>query len=124
MFRGTFILRLGLAIVFAYFAFSQFTDPLIFTSYLPRSLQGANAVTLVYVNAVFDAVLAILILFSVLPRIAPAIAAAHLIGIMGLNDVAVRDFGLAMACLALVFIHEEHIPLRQRLVLNRFFGGR
>jgi hypothetical protein len=125
--RGSFVLRLGLAIVFIAFALMQVIDPVFFTSYLPRGLQGENALMLIYLNAALDFVLAVFILFSILPRIAPALAAAHLFGIaftLGFNDIetAVRDFGLGMACLSLVFIHEEHIPWRQRRVLRRFFG--
>lgn len=125
MVHGSTILRIGLAAVFFAFAIMQVMDPVSFSGYLPAALQGISGVTYVYLNAALDAFLGITILFSLLGRIAPLIGAVHLFAIaafMGWNDVAVRDFGLAMACLALVFIHEEHIPNRMRNVMNRLFN--
>jgi hypothetical protein len=121
---GTSILRVGLGLVFGYFAVMQFLDPQSWASYVPMAFQ-ANAVALVYANAVLDAILAITIGLAIFPRIAPAVGCVHLLGIavaMGFNDVAVRDFGLAMACLALVFIREEHISSYQRNIMSRIFN--
>ncbi len=126
MVHGTIILRIGLAAVFAFFCVTQLLDPQPYTGYLPLSLQRmANPTFFIYANAVLDGLLAIAIGFSILTRVAPLIGFVHLLSIavsMGLNDVAVRDFGLALACLSLVFIHEEHIPWAQKQVLSRFFG--
>jgi hypothetical protein len=124
MFRGSGILRLGLALVFSAFAVMQVLDPTVWLSSVPPVLGSDN--TFVYALAIINAVLAVCILFSILPRIAPAIAAVFLCSTLffaGINTVTIRDAGLALASLSLVFIHEEHIPLRQRLVLKRFFGG-
>jgi len=125
MVRGSTILRIGLGLVFAYFSAMQFINPVVWTSFLPRALQGANAMLLVYLNASLDGVLALTIGFGVFPKVAPFIGFLHLLGIaitMGLNDVAVRDFGLSMACLSLVFIQEEHLTGRQRRIMARIFG--
>lgn len=123
--RGSFILRIGLGIVFVYFSIMQFRDPTLWIRYLPLALQGKNALLLVYLNAGLDAILAFTITLSFLPRLMPLIATVHLVSIAaitGINDVSVRDFGLAMACLSLVLIHEEHIPWRQRKVMQHLFG--
>jgi uncharacterized membrane protein YphA (DoxX/SURF4 family) len=123
--HGTTVLRVGLALVFAYFSVMQFIDPEIFTSYLPDFLQGSGASLYLYLNATLDGLLALCFAFGVFPKLAPLVGAIHLLIIaltMGFNDVAVRDFGLAMACLSLVFIHEEHLSGKQRVLLKRLFG--
>lgn len=124
MVHGTTILRIGLGIVFAYFCVMQFIDPVLWTSYLPLALQGSNGVLLVYLNASLDGILAVTIGFGLFPKIAPFIGFLHLMviaGFLGFNDVAVRDFGLSIACLSLVFIHEEHLSGRQRRIMERIF---
>jgi hypothetical protein len=125
MIHGSTILRVGLAFVFGCFAVFQVLSPLVYATYLPHSMQGAASTNYVYLNAAFDAFLCLTILFSFLPRIAPLLGAAHLLSIsfvMGWNDVAVRDAGLAVACLSLIFIHEEHIPTVARRVMSKLFN--
>ena len=125
MLHGSWILRWGLGIVFAAFCIMQIRDPVLFTTFLPASLHGPNAILLVRANSVLDGLLAITIGLGIFPKLAPLVGAAHVLSIaitMGFNDVSVRDFGLAMACLSLVFIHEAHLDGKQRAVLDRFFG--
>jgi hypothetical protein len=122
---GTSVLRIGFAIVFGYFSVMQFIDPASWIGYLPAFLQGPNALMLIYANALLDLVLAITIGLAIFPRIAPLVGTIHLLGIavtMGFNEIAVRDFGLAMACLALVFIREEHISSYQRRIVGKLFN--
>jgi hypothetical protein len=127
MFRGSVILRVGLAIVFGYFSIAQLLDPVLYAAYVPFFMQSTSTV---YLNAVLDAILAVTILLSVFPRVMPFIGAARL-GLValtlfqaGIYDIAIRDFGIAMACLALAFIHEEHIGSRERNLLTRLLPGR
>ena len=125
MVHGSSILRFGLGVVFLSFAVLQVLDPVGFSTYLPSVLQTSQATTYIYLNAAIDAFLGITILFDLLSRIAPLLGSVHLLAIavsIGFNDVGVRDFGLSMACLALVFIHEEHIPTRMRNIMGRLFN--
>ncbi len=127
MVSGTWILRVGLAIVFAGFCILQIQDPNLFKDSLPSAIQGSNASVFVLANAILDGLLALSIGFGIFPKIAPFIGALHLFIIAfaaGMHPDALRDFALAMACLSLVFIHEEHLDGRERAVLARFFGAK
>ena len=52
MFQGSYLIRIGLAFVFAFFCIAQLMDPAFYASYLPLFIQQyGSATTLVYANA-------------------------------------------------------------------------
>ena len=105
---GPIILRISLSLVFLWFGLTGVfnTDYLIgyvpdFASNLPISLES-----IVILNGIFEIVLGTLLIIGLFTRIVAFILFLHTLIIMfllGYNDVAVRDFGLAFATLAIAF---------------------
>ena len=104
------VLRVGLAIVFLYFGFSQIQSPDNWIGYLPEFLTGINNVSpnnIIMLNGFVELTLGIYLLIGLYTRFASAILGLHLIGItlsIGLNPVGIRDFGLTIATLV-VFLN-------------------
>lgn len=99
------ILRYGMVAVILWFSIQQFMHTDVWTSYVPDSVVNMthlSAVTLVYFNAIFEAVFGLMLLFGWKTRLAAVLLALHLFDIMytvGYGEIGVRDFGLAIATL-------------------------
>ena len=108
------VLRIGMAVVILWFSTQQFSNPQTWTAYVPDSavvLTHLSAIALVHVNAVFELVFGTMLLFGWHVRFAALLLALHLFDIMyvvGYGEIGVRDFGLAVATLA-VFMNGPDI---------------
>ena len=101
------VLRVGLAIVFLYFGFSQIQSPDNWIGYLPEFFTTLDNITpnnIVMFNGFLELTLGIYLLIGLYVRFASAILGLHLIGIVfsvGLSPVGIRDFGLTIATLVI-----------------------
>ena len=99
------VLRYSMAVVILWFSLQQFMHAEVWTAYVPDSavsLTHLSAVTLVYFNAIVEAVLGLALVFTRYTRLAALLLALHLFDIMyivGYGEIGVRDFGLAFATL-------------------------
>ncbi len=99
------VLRYGLAAVVLWFSLQQFLHNSLWTAYIPPSLvalTGISAGVLVSVNAIFELVFGLMLVFGWQTRLAALLLALHLFDIMyviGYGEIGVRDFGLAVALL-------------------------
>ncbi|MBR9703328.1 DoxX family protein [Candidatus Woesearchaeota archaeon] len=105
---GTIIVRISMALVFLYFGFSQLLQPARFVGWLPpeASLIPISGTTLILFNGVFEVVFGTLLIVGAYTRISAALLGLHLFMIsltMGFTQTAVRDIGLALATLSIVF---------------------
>ncbi|HWO07401.1 MAG TPA: DoxX family protein [Candidatus Paceibacterota bacterium] len=113
---GYHILRLGLAALFLWFGFSQLLDGVNWVSWVPEwavNLVGLPPALIVLLNGAFEVVAGALIALNLFTRWAALLLALHLAVItfdIGLNAIGVRDFGLTMATLALVFLQPRTRP--------------
>ena len=101
-----FLIRLGLGIVVLWFSISQILDPTKWTFLVPSYTDFLNPVDIIYINAGLEAIIGILLIFGMFTRFVGLIFSLHLIPIifaLGYGPIAVRDFGLLMASLSLVF---------------------
>ena len=103
------LLRVGLAFVLLYAAFSQLMHPLEWTGYLPGFATNIfQPQALVTILAIYNIALAVWLLSGRWIRYAGLLCASTLAGIalLNLNQLVVtfRDIGLAFAALALVFL--------------------
>ena len=104
------LLRWGFAAVFAWFGVSQITDPAVWTGLIPAwlvGITGISAQSVVLANGAGDLALAALLTLGWHTPIVAAIASAHLFIIaadLGLNDISVRDMGLAISLAALALL--------------------
>ncbi len=118
------IIRIGLALVLLWFGINQTFDSDSFLGYVPawamphpahmmhfppvhvmhNSTINVNAI--IMLNGAFETIIGLFLLIGLYTRILAFIAAIHLFIIafsLGYNDIAVRDFGLALMAVSLVF---------------------
>lgn len=108
----SFLLRIGLAIVFLYAAIASFLDPLAWIGFFPsflRDLFDANKLLMFF--SVFEIALALWLLSGARAFLSGIVAAATLSGIILGNleilDIVFRDVAILFAALALVVLHKE-----------------
>jgi uncharacterized membrane protein YphA (DoxX/SURF4 family) len=110
------VLRFGLAIVLLWFGFSQLKNPMMWTRLLPHFASSiASPVTLIYINGIFEILLATFLLLGYFTRTTSALATLHLCSIVifavGYGSVGTRDFGLMIAALAIFFFGADDYSL-------------
>lgn len=113
------IVRYALAIVFLVFGLDQLIRPEYWLGYLPSWLPvlGLSETTLIVMNGIFDLVLGALLALGLFTRVAAAFGGLHLLGVMvslGYNDIAVRDFGLLIVAIAILFHGPDDYSLDER----------
>lgn len=110
---GVFILRIGLAILFLWFGFSQLLDGLTWVGWVPEwavNLLHIPPAMIVLLNGAFEVVAGSLLALNILTRWAALALALHLFVLVveiGANEIGLRDFGLMMATFALVFLNTD-----------------
>ncbi|MBX4212179.1 DoxX family protein [Candidatus Pacearchaeota archaeon] len=102
------ILRIGISLVFLWFGSQQILHASDWVTWLPSFINSLpmQPTTFVLFNGTFEVILGVLLILGIFTRVAAALLAIHLLGIafsIGYNDVAIRDFGLFMACVAIFF---------------------
>lgn len=103
---GPIVLRIGLALVFLWFGFSQLFNPAQWTGFLPSflGLLPISLVKFVLLNGWFEIIGGVMIFLGAYTRPVALLLALHLFGItltIGWNALGVRDFGLAVATLVI-----------------------
>lgn len=104
------VLRIGLALVFLWFGFSQIVDTASWTAYVPdyaMSLSHLSVTTIVHLNGIFEIIFGTLLLLGLFTRFAALLLALHMIDItiiVGLDQTGVRDFAITIATIA-AFLH-------------------
>lgn len=118
------VLRYGMTFVILWFSLQQFMHAAVWTAYVPDSavtMTHMSAVSLVYVNAVIEGVLGLLLLFGWQSRIVALLLALHLFDIMyvvGYGEIGVRDFGLAVATLVVAMNGPDPLALSNRRTIR------
>jgi uncharacterized membrane protein YphA (DoxX/SURF4 family) len=114
---GPVIVRIGLSLVFFWFAISQLMAPSDWTGYLPNFLYNTpNPVIFIYANIAFELIFASLLILGIWTRISALLLGLHLIGIsitLGWNAIAIRDYGLALATLSIVLSGPDRLCLKK-----------
>ena len=107
------ILRYGLIFVMTWFSIAQFLGPARWVGFVPDflpSLLGVSAQTLVYTNAAFELIAALLLVANRYTPVVSALLGIHLVFIaagIGNTALGVRDLGLALMCFALTTAEPE-----------------
>ncbi len=99
------IARLALSIVLLWFGINQLLNPVDFMGYLPEVLLNSQYPGLfIVLNGIFDAGFGLLLAIGLLTKISAFAVFLHLVSIaisLGYNDIAVRDFGLALVAFSI-----------------------
>ena len=103
------IIRIGLALVLLWFGIDEIINPENWFGYIPSwltSILPLDIGTFIIMNGIFEIIVGFLLLIGLHTRIIAFIAALHLLSItiaVGYNDIAVRDFGLTLMAVSLIF---------------------
>lgn len=114
------LLRMGLALVFLYFGFSQVIAPDNWTGYIPDFLVSTiiTANNWVMINAILELTLGTFLLIGLYTKTSSLILGLHLIGItlsIGITPVGIRDFGLTIATLVVYLNGVDKYSLDNKL---------
>ena len=97
---GLLALRLGIAGVFVWFGISKFIAPFSWVKWMPSWFLNSLPITqnaFIYIMGGFEVIVGIFILMGYFTKIAAALAALQLLGIIvsiGVNEITTRDLGL------------------------------
>lgn len=111
------ITRIGMALVFLWFGFTQVTGPESWVSLIPEFITNTthlSALTFVYINGGMEIILGILLILGIYTRISALILALHLLAItvdVGYNAIGIRDFGLTMATFSIFLTGPDFLSL-------------
>jgi len=134
---STDIVRIAVSLVYLWFGINQLINPELFLGYVPQwlyphspqmmhehplqfmhNIPNFSVHTIIMSNGVFETIFGIFLILGLFTRIAAFLLTLHLFGIafsLGYNDIAVRDFGLAVATLSLVFSGAGEFSLDSKL---------
>lgn len=106
---ATLVLRLGLAVVILWFGVEQLSNASAWTIWVPdwATAVGLSAEQIVYLNGTFEVIAGILLICGIALPLVSLLLALHLFLIafeIGVDPTGVRDFGLAVALLALALL--------------------
>jgi len=106
---STTIIRIGLALVLLWFGIDEIINPENWFGYFPQSLIALlpfSLETFFMINGIFEIIIGILLFVGFKTRVVAFISALHLLSItiaVGYNDIGIRDFGLTMMAVSLIF---------------------
>ncbi len=104
------VLRIGIAILFLWFGFSQIINPDAWIGLMPNYVQSItpfSANTLILFNGIFEIIFATLLLLGLYTRTVSLLLSLHLfhiVTIVGYGAIGARDLALAIATLS-IFLH-------------------
>ena len=102
------IARYGVGIVFFIFGIWQLIHPSQWFGYIPGFILGVfSPGTIIFFNGIFDTIVGLALIRGIKVRIFAGLGTLHLLFTsitLGFNDVAIRDFGLAVVLFS-VFLH-------------------
>ncbi len=116
---GTFLARLILGLVLAWFGYHELVVPKLWTGYIPvLSPSSTLSQLLVLIHGVVLSVLAIGLIAGVMPRLLAGVSAVVMLEIVasltitaGLSDLVLRDIGVLGLALAVMASHHERLIL-------------
>ncbi|MCH8003710.1 MAG: DoxX family protein [Nanoarchaeota archaeon] len=106
---ATVVIRVSLALVLLWFGIDEIINPENWFGYIPSWLSYILPFSLdffITLNGIFEIMIGVLLLIGLYTRIIAFIAALHLLSItiaVGYNEIGVRDFGLTLMAVSLIF---------------------
>ena len=106
---STTIIRIALALVLLWFGIDEIINPENWFGYIPQWFNNFipfSLETFFLLNGIFEIIIGVLLFIGLYTRIIAFIAAFHLLSItiaVGYNDIGIRDFGLTLMAVSLIF---------------------
>jgi uncharacterized membrane protein YphA (DoxX/SURF4 family) len=119
---GTRLVRIAMALVFLWFGVSQVLDPASWLGYLPSwaSVFPVSANTFILIAGISQSIIGFGLLLGLFTRWMAILGVLHLVPIIlsvGYNEIMIRDLGLLLATISIVY----HGP--DRWCLDKKLGG-
>ena len=100
------VLRISLGLVFLWFGFTGVFNHESLVGYLPEFVYslGISLQSILLLNGIFEIIFGTLLIMGLFTRVVAFIFFLHtllIIFLLGYNDIAIRDFGLALASLSI-----------------------
>ncbi len=116
---GLSFLRIGMSLVFFYFGYKQVSSPENWVGFLPDAITTAMSTPEAFViaNGVFELIFGAMLLLGIFTLMSALLLGLHLVGItleIGLTNTGVRDFGLAVATLAIAMLGPDRLCLEHK----------
>jgi len=118
------IIRISLALVLLWFGIDQIINPENWFGYIPSWLNSIipfSLETFILLNGIIEIIIGVFLLIGLYTRIIAFIAALHLLSItiaVGYNEIGIRDFGLTMMAVSLIFSGAGVISLDNKKLKN------
>jgi uncharacterized membrane protein YphA (DoxX/SURF4 family) len=115
------VLRLGLALLYLWFGFSEIANVGAWTAWVPvwaTSLTGLTATQIVLINGGFEIVAGALLAIGIWVRFVGGVLALHMLLLVvdiGLDQIGVRDLAICFATMALALGGADWLALDRRL---------
>ena len=114
------VLRISLSLVFLWFGLTSIFNPDVLIGYLPEIAYSLpiSLQNIMLLNGIFEIILGTLLIVGLFTRVVAFILFLHTFGIMfslGYNDVAIRDFGLALATFSVFLYGKDKWCLDRKL---------
>ncbi len=113
------VVRYGMSLVILWFGTQQIMHPGDWITYVPQSIATITHLSMIAIvkyNGIFETVFGILLLIGWQTRWIALILALHLFDIMytvGYGEIAVRDFGLAVATFSIFMYGSDALCIHQ-----------
>jgi len=121
---ATVVIRISLALVLLWFGIDEIINPENWFGYVPSWISYIlpfSLETFIFLNGIFEIIIGLLLLIGLYTRIIAFIAALHLLSItiaVGYNEIGVRDFGLTMMAISLIFSGAGVLSLDNKKLKN------
>ena len=122
------VLRLAISLVFLWFASQQLMSTEMWTGLIPVSLietTGFSAANFVHLNAAFEVVFGLTLMAGFFTRVSALLLALHLLSIilnLGYSAVAIRDFGLMLALVAVFLYGADRWSFDYHIKFHKYTG--
>ncbi len=116
---GQIILRVSLSLLFLWFGINQIYSPSDWAGFVPNFLANLlPANSIVTINGSFEILFGLMMLSGFYLRFSSFLLGIHLMGIassLGFSSLAIRDYGLPLATLSLIFFGPDKFCLDEKL---------
>jgi len=107
--NAAILVRIAISLVVLWFGLNQIFNRELLIGYLPQFAYTLpiEPFTILFFSGIFEVVFGLLLIIGLFTRIASFLLALHILVIaffLGYNDVAIRDYGLALVTFA-IFLH-------------------
>ncbi|HIH14757.1 MAG: hypothetical protein QT08_C0009G0003 [archaeon GW2011_AR17] len=114
------LLRYAVAFLFLWFGLNQLFNAGAWVAWLPSWVESLpiDPVSFILLNGFFESLFGLCLALGVFTRFSALVLGLHLFGIafsLGYNDIAVRDFSLALATMAVVFYGSDRLCYDKKL---------